>query len=267
MTMKGTGVRLARAGYAVYGIDYEGHGKSSGLQGFIHTFDKIVDDCFDYFSSICEKQENKKKKRFCLGESMGATIALFLHMRMSKYWHGAVLVAPMCQISEDFKPNHVVIKTLDKLAKVLPKWKIVPTHDYIQVAVKDPVKREELRSSPYCYKGKPRLKTAAQLYNASRELEKKLVQITLPFLIVHGQEDVIINPSSSELLYKMASSNDKSFELYPSMWHSIIFGELPENINLVFSDIISWLDKRSYSVHSSDDQEAIAETENGICSH
>ena len=31
--MRGTGVRLAQDGYAVYGIDYEGHGKSEGLQG------------------------------------------------------------------------------------------------------------------------------------------------------------------------------------------------------------------------------------------
>lgn len=48
-----TGIRLAKAGYAVYGIDYEGHGKSSGLQGYIQDFDALVTDCSDHFTSIC----------------------------------------------------------------------------------------------------------------------------------------------------------------------------------------------------------------------
>ena len=45
-------MRLAKAGYAVYGIDFEGHGKSSGLDGFISSFDDIVSDCHHYFSTI-----------------------------------------------------------------------------------------------------------------------------------------------------------------------------------------------------------------------
>lgn len=48
-----TGTRLAKAGYAVYGIDFEGHGKSSGLGGLISCFDDIVSDCANYFSTIC----------------------------------------------------------------------------------------------------------------------------------------------------------------------------------------------------------------------
>ncbi|KAJ0985964.1 hypothetical protein J5N97_004320 [Dioscorea zingiberensis] len=53
ISMRGTGTRLAEAGYAVYGMDYEGHGKSSGLQGYIPSFNNLVNDCSNYFSSIC----------------------------------------------------------------------------------------------------------------------------------------------------------------------------------------------------------------------
>ena len=49
----GTGTQLAKAGYAVYGIDYEGHGKSSGLQGFVPMFDELVNDVSEHFTSIC----------------------------------------------------------------------------------------------------------------------------------------------------------------------------------------------------------------------
>jgi acylglycerol lipase len=43
------------AGYAIYGIDQEGHGKSSGLKGYIASFGDIVKDRADYFKSVCGK--------------------------------------------------------------------------------------------------------------------------------------------------------------------------------------------------------------------
>jgi pimeloyl-ACP methyl ester carboxylesterase len=50
-----TAARLVHAGYAVYGIDQEGHGKSSGLKGYISSFSNIVKDRADYFKSVCGK--------------------------------------------------------------------------------------------------------------------------------------------------------------------------------------------------------------------
>lgn len=49
----GTATRLAKGGFAVYGLDYEGHGKSDGLFGLVNKFENIVDDCFHHFSTIC----------------------------------------------------------------------------------------------------------------------------------------------------------------------------------------------------------------------
>lgn len=43
---------MAKAGFGVYGIDYEGHGKSEGLQGYVNSFDAVVNDCFDHYSKI-----------------------------------------------------------------------------------------------------------------------------------------------------------------------------------------------------------------------
>jgi len=49
----GCGERLASAGYAVFGVDYEGHGRSGGVRCLITKFDNLVDDCDDYFRIIC----------------------------------------------------------------------------------------------------------------------------------------------------------------------------------------------------------------------
>lgn len=53
LKLTGTARRFVKSGYAVYGIDYEGHGKSDGLAGLVMNFDDVIDDCFNHFSKIC----------------------------------------------------------------------------------------------------------------------------------------------------------------------------------------------------------------------
>ncbi|MCD9560432.1 hypothetical protein HAX54_019114 [Datura stramonium] len=164
-SMKDAGIRLAKSGFSVYGIGYEGHGKSEGLQGYVHNFDAVVDDY-------------------------------------------------------DMRPHPMVTSVVTKLCNFIPTWKIVPTQDVTESAFRDTEVRKEIRNNPYCYKGKPRLQTAHQLITASMHLEQRLEEVTLPFLIFHGGEDTVTDPSISKLLYEKASSLDKSFKLYPILWQT-----------------------------------------------
>ncbi|KAL8522781.1 hypothetical protein ACS0TY_012936 [Phlomoides rotata] len=177
--MKGVGIKLASHGYAVFGIDYEGHGRSSGARCYIKRFDNIVNDSSEYFKSICAKGDYAEKRRFLYGESMGGAVALLTHKKDPSFWDGAVLVAPMCKISEKVKPHPVIISLLTRVEDVIPKWKIVPTKDVIDSAFKDPHKREEIRSNKLIYQEKPRLKTALELLRTSMNLEDSLNEVRL----------------------------------------------------------------------------------------
>ncbi|XP_047162958.1 caffeoylshikimate esterase-like [Vigna umbellata] len=245
ITMNSTGIRLSQAGFAMFGIDYEGHGKSEGVPGLVMDFDSVIDDCFQHFSTISEKAEYKNKMRILMGESMGGAVALLLHRKEPQFWDGAILVAPMCKIAEEMKPNTMVIKVLNALSKVAPSWRIVPGPDIIDIAFKVPEVREEIRKNEYCYKGKPRLRTASELLRISREIEGRLHEVSLPFLILHGEEDQVTDKAISKQLHEVAESSDKTLKLYPGMWHGLLYGEPPENLNIVFSDIIGWIEKRS----------------------
>ncbi|KAJ3691812.1 hypothetical protein LUZ61_020976 [Rhynchospora tenuis] len=243
--MRACGVTLATAGYGVYGMDYEGHGRSMGARCYIRKFDHIVADCDQFFKSICDKEENRRKSRFLYGESMGGAVTLLLHRRDPTFWDGAVLVAPMCKISEKVKPHPVVVTLLTQVEEIIPKWKIVPTKDVIDSAFKDPIKREKIRSNKLIYQDKPRLKTALELLRTSLDLEDSLSEVKLPFFVLHGEADTVTDPEVSRALYERASSSDKTMKLYPGMWHGLTAGEPDDNVEAVFADIITWLNQRS----------------------
>jgi len=57
ISMGDTAARLVHSGFAVYGIDHEGHGKSSGSKGYISNFSAVVKDCSDHFKSVCGEDE------------------------------------------------------------------------------------------------------------------------------------------------------------------------------------------------------------------
>ncbi|KAL6627797.1 hypothetical protein ACP70R_031523 [Stipagrostis hirtigluma subsp. patula] len=243
--MKAIGLRLAAAGYGVFGMDYEGHGKSMGARCYIRSFARLVDDCHRFFTSVSELEEYRSKSRFLYGESMGGAVALLLHRKDPAFWDGAVLVAPMCKISEKVKPHPLVIALLTQVEDVIPRWKIVPTKDVIDAAFKDPVKRDKIRRNKLIYQDKPRLKTALELLRTSMFVEESLSQVKLPFFVLHGEADTVTDPEVSRALYERAASADKTIKLYPGMWHGLTAGEPDENVESVFSDIVAWLDERS----------------------
>ncbi|XP_062197650.1 caffeoylshikimate esterase-like [Phragmites australis] len=243
--MKACGVRLAAAGYGVFGMDYEGHGKSMGARCYILSFRRLVDDCHRFFKSICDLEEYRSKSRFLYGESMGGAVALLLHRKDPAFWDGAVLVAPMCKISEKVKPRQLVIALLTQVEDVIPKWKIVPTKDVIDAAFKDPVKREKIRRNKLIYQDKPRLKTALEMLRTSMYIEDSLSQ--LPFFVLHGEAVTVTDPEVSRALYEHAASTDKTIKLYTGMWHGLTAGEPDENVEAIFADIVAWLNERSRS--------------------
>lgn len=243
--MKACGVKLAAAGFGVFGIDYEGHGKSTGARCYIQKFDHLVADCDRFFKSVCDIEEYRRKSRFLYGESMGGAVALLLHRKDPTFWDGAVLAAPMCKISEKVKPHPVVITLLTQVEELIPTWKIVPTKDVIDSAFKDPVKREKIRKNKLIYQDKPRLKTALELLRTSMDVEDSLSEVKMPFFILHGKADTVTDPEVSQALYERAASVDKTIKLYPGMWHGLTAGEPDENVEVIFADIVAWLNQRS----------------------
>jgi Serine aminopeptidase, S33 len=51
-----------------------------------------------YKMFFSEKVENKNKKRFLYGISLGGAVAINMHRKEPNYWNGAILMAPLCKV-------------------------------------------------------------------------------------------------------------------------------------------------------------------------
>ncbi|PKA65295.1 hypothetical protein AXF42_Ash005628 [Apostasia shenzhenica] len=241
---EGIARRIASSGYGVFAMDYPGFGLSEGLHGYIPSFDGLVNDVIEQFSKVKENPHYKSLPSFLFGQSMGGAVALKMNLKQPEAWDGAILVAPMCKIADDVIPPWLVVQLLIGLAKLLPKEKLVPRKDLAEMAFKDKKKKEQTSYNVICYKDKPRLRTAVELLQTTQEVERRLEEISLPLLILHGEADKVTDPSISGALYEKAKSSDKKLLLYEDACHSLLEGESNEMIFRVLGDIISWLDER-----------------------
>ncbi|XP_010549925.1 PREDICTED: caffeoylshikimate esterase-like [Tarenaya hassleriana] len=242
---EGIARKLALSGYGVFAMDYPGFGLSEGLHGYISSFDLLVEDVIEHYSNVKGSPEFSSLPSFLFGQSMGGAVALKIHFKQPNSWTGSVLVAPMCKIADDMVPPRLLKQILIGLANVLPKRKLVPQKDLADAAFRDIGKRKLAPYNVICYKDKPRLRTAVELLHTTQEIEQKLEKVSLPILILHGEADVVTDPSVSKALYEKASSSDKKIILYKDAFHSLLEGEPDDVIIRVLSDIISWLDQHS----------------------
>ncbi|KAF7803512.1 caffeoylshikimate esterase [Senna tora] len=243
-TFQGTPIFLAQMGFACFALDLQGHGRSQGLKAFVPSVDLVVHDCLSFFRSVKEDPKFRGLPCFLYGESMGGAICLLIHFADPKGFDGAILVAPMCKISDKVRPRWPIPQILSFLARFFPTLAIVPAPDLMYKSVKVDHKKVIADMNPMRYRGKPRLGTVAELLRVTDYLNERLSDVSIPFLVLHGSADVVTDPDVSRELYQVAKTEDKSIKVYEGMMHSLLFGETDENVEIVRNDILSWLDGR-----------------------
>lgn len=248
-----TSVHLAKQGFAVCAIDHQGHGFSEGLQAHIPDINPVVDDCVAFFDDFRERHAPPNLPAFLYSESLGGAIALLISLRkdLKRPYDGVVLNGAMCGVSDKFKPPWPLEHFLSIVAAVVPTWQVIPTRGRIpEVSFKVEWKRKLAMASPKRPLSRPRAATAQELLRVCRELQARFGEVAVPFLIVHGGDDIICDPACAEDLYTRAASKDKTIHVYPGMWHQLV-GESDEDVERVFGDIVEWLQTRAERASSS----------------
>jgi alpha-beta hydrolase superfamily lysophospholipase len=220
-------------GYAVYGIDHLGHGKSDGTRVYVKRFDDYTNTLKVYFDKIRGSQPGKPI--FLLGHSMGGLIGAMYLLDHQAELAGAVLSGPAVKI-----PNHVT-PTMRFVGKILSA--LIPRFGLLALSAegvsRDPAVVQAYINDPLVHRGKMTARLAAEMLKAMQTISGQAARITLPIMIVQGSADKLVNPAGAWMLYDAVSSADKEIKIYDGLYHEV-FAE-PEH-DKVLRDVEVWLE-------------------------
>lgn len=161
-------IRLAQEGFAVVGMDPEGVGRSDGLHGYIPSFTALVNDYWQWFVQDIRSIPNyATMPTFLLGESMGGNVVVQLLLRdnveKTHFFKGAIMLAPMLQISHNMKPPDFAIPLLQRLVSLFPTLPVASSKDVSSQAYRRKEILAKVQNAPYGYGLKIRLRTGEQV--------------------------------------------------------------------------------------------------------
>ncbi len=222
-------------GYAVYGLDHIGHGKSEGMREFVESFEDFTDTLTIYLKMVRSWQPDKPI--FLLGHSMGGAIATYYLLDHQDDFSGAIISAPAISVGESVSPITITLSKV--LSKIAPKLGLIALD--VNALSRDPKVVKAYVDDPLVFHGKTPARLAAELLSAMQHITAETSKITLPFIVLQGAEDALVDPSGTQMLYEKASSADKTLKKYKGLYHEI-FNE-PER-DLVLTDVEAWLRER-----------------------
>ena len=226
---------FADAGYAAFAPDHRGHGHSQHVFADIEGSMLLREDV--HILTELARQKCSGLPAVIAGHSMGGMFALYQLLEYQGEFEAVVLSGPMVMMPEGISP---LIKILaGAIAAVLPNLPI--QHVDLTEVTRNMEMRAEDDKDPLQYHGKVRARTGSELLKAQTEVNRRLSEIALPLLVMHGGEDKIISTSAAEYVYDNCGSSDKTMKHWPGLYHEI-FNE-PEREE-VFSYMFDWLKTR-----------------------
>jgi acylglycerol lipase len=225
--------RVVPLGYAVYGIDHFGHGRSDGPRAHVERFEDYTDVLKQYFDMVRGWQPDLPV--FLYGHSLGGLISAFYLLDHQDELAGAVLSAPGVKVPDSITPATIAAGKV--LSRLLPRFGILGL-DANGVS-RDPAVVKAYVEDPLVFTGKSTARLGAELLRAMQRVTDEAGRITLPLLIVQGSADFMVDPDGAQMLYDRVSSQDKTLKIYEGFYHEV--HNEPE-CDRVLCDVEGWLE-------------------------
>lgn len=224
---------LAASGYAVYGLDLRGHGRSPGQRSYINRWSEFRSD-FECFRQLMITQ-HPDLPCFALGHSLGAIIILDYALHHPQDLAGLMMMAPALKPT-GVPPIRLAIGQL--LSWTFPRFTLdtgIPKN----VGSRDPEILAAYLQDPLRHrKGTARL--ATEFLATVRQIQANLHQLQTPVITLHGNHDFVTPSASSRILFEQIAILDKEYREYPGAYHDL---HNDSDTPQVITDMINWLDR------------------------
>ncbi|RCW52145.1 MULTISPECIES: alpha/beta hydrolase [Halanaerobium] len=223
--------RFNGEGFNVYRFDNRGHGRSDGAQSYINDFNTYLDDADTIVNII--KKENPDLPIFMLGHSMGGFIAAGYGIKYPDKLNGQILTDAATNTLDAFSElNDISLEENPDMTLPNELGNLISRSEYVV---------DDYKKDPYVSEFTTLKLMKVLMDEGIPWLVNNFSEFKYPVLILHGEEDKIVDPVCSEKFYKHISSQDKKLKTYPELYHEILNEKEKEE---VIRDIIKWLKER-----------------------
>jgi len=224
---------LARQGYAVYGFDPRGIGKSEGKPQWVESFNDYLED-LDRFVKLVQSKETSIPL-FIFGWCMSGNIVASYALGNKTGITGVILSSPSLKYH-----NNTTASIIKFFGTVLPNLGIPhPPYKYFS---RDTKAVAEVENDPLISKKRVPAKTLLGIVRTREKLLAEAEKFDIPLLLMQGTADKIVDPEGTRLFYEHAGSADKTLKLYEGFYHALFLE--PEK-QTVLNDMSEWLKKHS----------------------
>ncbi len=227
---------LNARGFAVWRLDYRGHGRSGGRRGHVYHFD-------DFFAELGLVRDRmfaatERLPRFLVGHSHGGLLSTHFISRSPEGFRGVALSSPFFGFGLKVPAWKAFAgRTLSRLVPALA----MPTDIDPAIVSHDPEVVRQYKSDPL----NGRTATArwfTEMLRVHSETPAAAHRVKLPILVQQAGDDRLAAVESTRQIFAALGSEDRQYIEYPGMYHEIWFEQ--ERARTV-GDLLEWLDKHT----------------------
>jgi acylglycerol lipase len=238
---------LSSNGYDVITYDHVGSGRSGTIDGFkghVHSITSIIEDVNSIIDYQFKHTTNTNKKLYIFAESMGATIAIkaLTSSLLRHTVNGIILSGPVIKVAEHLLPPPPVLLFIKTMAFIFPKLPVPsenPANTFNE-AFGDQALAELAKKDPLVNFNAPTFGLAKTILTTISENLESLNNISIPILILHGDQDKRTDHTNSKYLYDHVTSKDKTLKIITGGNHQLLQDTKEITTNTI-NIIKSWL--------------------------
>jgi alpha-beta hydrolase superfamily lysophospholipase len=211
--------QLCAQRYALFAFDLQGHGRSPGGRGRVESYDSLLADIAAALRTAAELVPDVP--HLLLGHSMGGNLALNYVLRASEFAAGIkpaglALISPMILPPNPPQRAHVLAAWLT--GHLLP-WLSVRKSVAAGQLTRDAEHATAMAEDPLTH-SRISLYLATQLLSQGRWAIDHAREVALPTLIMHGDDDELIDRSACENI-AVRIGPLASYVAWPDMRHNL----------------------------------------------
>lgn len=209
--------RLASRGLASVAYDHRGHGRSDGERGTVEDFGDFLDDLQAILLET--REEFPGLPLFVLAHSMGGLIFAAYLLERSELPDFAILSGPAIVPLPGVGADSVDAGRLTR----------------------DPAEQKAYLEDPLILRDRVQDSLYVKLLDGLALLPGRAGEISLPLLLIHGDDDPLCSADGAQAWLEESNSKDRTIQRYPEGRHEML-NEV--NREEVIANLLEWIEAR-----------------------